>query len=98
MFFDPEELDNKKSRKICKVLFITGFAMMPACWVILIWFCFYFVKPTTVYRNRYILLGCTLIFVETLILFVWNLIYQNSWMKWGAVGDYLDVISFKGQL
>ena len=98
MFFDAEKLDNKKVRKICKILFIVGFFFMPVMWMMLIWFCFTYVSPTVSYRNKYIIASSVLLIVDFVLLMTWNLIYQKNWFNWGAFGDYVSVNQFKGQL
>ena len=98
MFFNADELDNKKAKKIIKTLFICGFLFMPALWALCIWFCFKYITPTASYRNKYIVTCCILILIELIILLTWNLIYQHNWYNWGKVGDMLSVNYYKGQI
>ena len=98
MFFNAEELDNKKARKICKTLFICGFFFMPVLWIMLIWFCFKYISPAVPYRNQYIVICCLLLLIELVVLMSWNLVFQFNWFNWGAVGDYLSINKYKGQL
>ena len=98
MFFNADDLNNKKARKICKILFICGFAFMPVTWIILIWFCFHDVSPAVSYRNKYIIACSCLLLIDFTILLIWNLVYRYNWFKWGAAGDYLQVNQYKGQL
>ena len=98
MFFNAEELTNKKAKRIIKILFVGGFFCLPVLWMMLIWFLFNYISPTVNYRNKYIIICCVLLIIDFTILMIWNLVYQNNWFKWGATGDALSVNNYKGQL
>ena len=51
MFFDAGALHNHKARKICLLLFIGGFFLLPVLWVVLLYFCLTYVHPSASYRG-----------------------------------------------
>ncbi|KAL7720772.1 Two tm domain gamma-secretase aspartyl protease com [Entamoeba marina] len=96
MFFNPDTLNNKKAKRFCKILFIAGFVFMPALWITLIWFLFKYVKPSTSYRNKYIIAASVMLLIELFALLIWNITYKYMWDSWGVVGDVLSVVNHKG--